>query len=385
VEANRSARPRFKVVIAGGSVAAVEGALALHALARDRVTVTLLAPNEDFVYRPMTVREPFDYALAHRFPLAEIAGELGVSLCVDSLEGVDAEGRKVQTSSGRSLGYDGLLLALGARRREQFRYATTLDDTRIDDQLHGLIQDVESGYISRLAFLIPSRMAWPMPIYELALMTAGRAYDMNVDVSITIVTPEDSPLAIFGAAASAEVERRLEERGIATVTSAHCEVHEPGRVLTHPGSQELAVDRIVALPELSGPSVPGVTGASEGFIPVDVYGRVRHLESVYAAGDATDFPIKFGGIAAQQADVAATSIAALAGAQVDREPFSPVIRGILLGPDKPLYLSAHVSGGHGSTSEASETPLWFPPSKIAANYLSRYLERRDRAAQEPDR
>jgi sulfide:quinone oxidoreductase len=145
------------------------------------------------------------------------------------------------------------------------------------------------------------------------------------------------------------------------------------------------VDRIVALPELYGPSVPGVTSGSEGFIPVDEFGRARHLESVYAAGDATDFPVKHGGVAAQQAELAATSIAALAGARVDREPFNPVVRGILLGLDKPLYLSAHLTGGHGSTSQVSETPLWYPPSKISANYLARYLESRDREAQDLER
>ena len=37
---------------------------------------------------------------------------------------------------------------------------------------------------------------------------------------------------------------------------------------------------------------------------------------MYAAGDASDFPIKHGGLASQQADAAAEAIAALAGADV---------------------------------------------------------------------
>ena len=28
-------------------------------------------------------------------------------------------------------------------------------------------------------------MAWPLPLYELALMTAARAYDMNIELQIT--------------------------------------------------------------------------------------------------------------------------------------------------------------------------------------------------------
>jgi sulfide:quinone oxidoreductase len=93
--------------------------------------------------------------------------------------------------------------------------------------------------------------------------------------------------------------------------------------------------RILALPELMGPSVRGLSIAEHGFIPVTPYGEVRGVPDVYAAGDATDFPVKHGGIAAQQADTAATSIAALAGAHVERKPFHPTIRGLLLTGDRP--------------------------------------------------
>ena len=57
---------------------------------------------------------------------------------------------------------------------------------------------------------------------------------------------------------------------------------------------------------------------------------MRDLEDVFAAGDIANFPIKQGGLAAQQADAAAEAIAAEAGAQVDPQPFKPVLRGILL-------------------------------------------------------
>jgi hypothetical protein len=100
---------------------------------------------------------------------------------------------------------------------------------------------------------------------------------------------------------------------------------------------------------------------------------------VYAAGDATDFAVKLGAIAAQQADTAAEAIAALAGAEVNPGPFHPTVHAILLGGDKPLYLSAHITGGHGSSSEISETPSWSPAGKISAKYLAEYLNARDRA------
>jgi sulfide:quinone oxidoreductase len=381
--AHSSAEP-FNVLIVGGGVAGLEAALALRELGGERIATTMIAPNPEFVYRPMTVREPFGYAEARRYPLAELARDIGVELRVDSFKWLDPDRRVVHTEAGEALSYDAALLALGARLYTRFEHALTLDDARMDELLHGLIQDIEGGYVRRLAFIVPGPMGWPLPIYELALMTAARAQDMNIELSITIATPEDAPLAIFGREASEGVRRLLEDNGIVTIASAHCEGAEAGRIAIHPGSRHLDADRIVAMPELHGPSVPGVPGGPvDGFIPVDVHCKVPGIERVWAAGDATDFEIKHGGIAAQQADVAAQSIAALAGVASEPASFRPIVHGILLTGGKPRYLSAHVTGGHGSSSEITEAPTWLPATKIAAKYLAPYLEQHDRLARTP--
>lgn len=366
----------FEVLIAGAGVAGLECMLALRELAGERVGITVLAPDEDFVYRPMRVREPFGYSTAERHPLDEIVRDAGAELLQDQFARLDAPRSTAHTASGRALPYDALLLALGAQLHPAFGHCTTIDDRRLDEQLHGLIQDIEGGFVASLAFVAPTPMAWPLPIYELALMTATRAFDMGARLSITIVTPEDAPLALFGTTVSDAVRQLLEERDILTITSAHAGVLEPGRVSIHPGERTLHVDRIVALPQLSGPATPGVPSGEGGFIPIDVHCRVRGLEHVYAAGDATDFPVKHGGVAAQQADAAAAEIAALAGVAIEPQPFHPAIQGVLFGGPKPLYLSAHITGGHGSTSQVSETPTWSPPGKIAAKYLGPYLASR---------
>jgi sulfide:quinone oxidoreductase len=212
-------------------------------------------------------------------------------------------------------------------------------------------------------------------------MTARRAWEMNEDASVTVVTPEDEPLALFGREVSAAVSRLLEGNRVLTITSTDCSTPHAGEVLLHPGGHSLYADRVIALPALFGPATPGVPKREgHGFIPTDVYGRVPGLEAVFAAGDATDFPVKHGGVAAQQADVAAASIAALAGAPVEPSKFHPVIHGMLLGGGHPLYLSAEISGRHGVRSEVSAEPTWSPPSKIAAKYLAPYLEARAPAA-----
>ena len=373
--------PPVRVLIAGGGVAALEAALALRELAGERIRTTLLCPEPEFVYRPMRVREPFAYTGARHYSLEEIARDIGVELKQDAFKSLAPEQRVVHTESGEQLEYDALLLAIGATQRPGFTHAVTLDDSRLDEQLHGLIQDIEGGYTHKVAFVAPSRMPWPLPIYELALMTAQRAYDMNVEISITLVTPEDAPLAIFGSTVSDMVGRVLEENGILTITSAHAATPAPGQLTLHPDGRTLYAERIVALPELFGPSTPGVPKESaDGFIQVTAHCRVRGLDRVYAAGDATDFPVKHGGVAAQQADAAAEAIAALAGAPVEPKPFHPVIHGILLSLQKPLYLSAHLTGGHGSSSQISDKPTWDDAAKISAKYLAPYLEERDRIA-----
>ncbi len=236
---------------------------------------------------------------------------------------------------------------------------------------------MEGGYLKSLAFVSPGRMAWPLPLYELALMSAARAYDMQIELSVTIVTPEDAPLAIFGSQASGLVSELLQNAGIEMIGSAYAEIPAEGQIVINPGDRRLEVDRVIALPELYGPSIRGIPLGEHGFIRVDPYGKLRDVGPIYAAGDAIEFPIKQGGLGSQQADTAAQSIAALAGAPVTPEPFDPVVHGMLLTGAKPLYLTAQITGGHGFSSQISEIPSWSPPSKIVAKYLAPYLEEQD--------
>jgi sulfide:quinone oxidoreductase len=363
-------------VIAGGGVAALETLLALRELAPGRIAATVIAPNPEFVDRPMTVREPFAYARAERYELAPIVRDLDAELIVDELAWVDPAARVVHTQADAEVEYDALVLALGAKICPRYAHAITVDDRKLDETLTGLIQDVEGGYVKSVAFVAPGRMAWPLPLYELALMTAGRAFDMDVELATTIVTPEDSPLAIFGSVASSAIEELLRKAKVGTINSAYAEVPSPGTVTINPGDRQLHVDRVVALPELYGPSVRGIPLSEHGFIRVNPFGAVLDVERVYAAGDATDFAVKHGGVASQQADTVAESIAALAGADVTPQPFHPVVHGMLLTDGKPRYLTARITGGQGFSSEITDEPTWSPPSKIASKHLAPYLEQR---------
>lgn len=365
---------QFRAVIVGGGIAALEAAFALRALAGERVHVTVVAPNPEFSLRPLSVREPFAYGRAKRYEIATIVRDAGAELIEDSFAWVDPARSVAHTEGGNALAYDALLLAIGAKQLTPYPHATTIDDRNLDGQFHGIIQDIEQGYIHSLALLMPTEGSWPLPLYELALMAAERAYSMCVPLDVTIVTPERAPLSMFGVEASAAVSALLTERGVSVETGAAAHVPEKGRVVIAPGDRWFTADRVIALPALVGPAIRGLPHSDDAFIPIDEHCRVRGTERIYAAGDGTNFPVKHGGIAAQQADIAAAAIAAAAGLNVAVAPLHPVIDGLLLTGREPLRLHATLIGGTGFRSTVSTARPGHMPPKVAAPYLAPYLD-----------
>jgi sulfide:quinone oxidoreductase len=361
------------VLIAGGGVAGLEAAFALREIAGDRVTTRILAPAEEFVYRPMSVGEPFTSGHARRFSLAKLAAAAGAELIHDGLERVDADRHQVTTTGGATLPYDDLLVCPGAIMRHLYAHTTPFDDARVDELLHGLVQDVEEGYVRRLAIVVPAPMPWPLPAYELALMASERAWDMGAEMDVTVFTPETAPLAVFGAQASHQLSRLLAERRIDVATTAYCEIPRAQTIIVHPGGRIVEVDRIVSLPALSGPAIPGLPQDGNGFIPIDGFGRVSGVASVWAAGDATDYPLKQGGVAAQLADTVACGIAAHAGIAVEPLPFAPTLEGVLLTGSRPRYVRGRAGGTGPDRSSLTAVARDAQPPKISARFLTPHL------------
>jgi sulfide:quinone oxidoreductase len=366
------------VLVAGGGMAAIEAMLALRDIAGDLVSVTLVAPDGDFHYRPLSVAEPFALGRALTIPLATVARDVGAELRHGAITAVDADAHTARLESGETLTYDALLVAVGARRSAALPHAKTFRGQEDTESVHGLIQDIEGGYSRRIVFVVPGGVVWTLPIYELALMVAERAYALSLSgVELTIVTPEERPLGIFGPAASDDLERMLDEAGISVETATRAEIPAGGTVVLHPHGRVLEADRIVALPVTTPIPIEGLPRDRDGFIPVDSHGQVRGADGVYAAGDGTWFPVKQGGLACQQADAAAESIAARAGADVEPTPFRPVLRGKLLTGARPLYMRTDISGTAGDESVSSAHTLWWPPGKVAGAYLAPYLVARE--------
>jgi sulfide:quinone oxidoreductase len=344
---------RTKVMIAGGGVAALEGLMALHELAGEHVDLELVTPSPEFAYRPLAVAEPFGLGESRRFDVVRIARDHGAAIHIAGVRSVDTAAKSLLTWDGRELRFDVLLVAIGAQAVTGIPGSVTIQGPGYTGRFRALLRELE----------------------------AERGLD---DVRLSVVTPEEAPLQLFGTSASQAVRELLDERGIELHASHHASGFADGRLALVPG-EPLPVERVVSLPGLVGPRLSGLPSDGDGFIPVDLNGLVRGEEHVYAAGDATNSAIKQGGIAAQQADAAAAAIAARAGADIDPEPFRPVLRGMLLTGAAPRYMRAEVSGGRGEDWRVSDSALWWPPSKIAGRRLAPYLAlRHDELDDHPD-
>jgi sulfide:quinone oxidoreductase len=367
------------VLIAGAGVAGLEAALALQAVAEDQVSVELVSPDVEFVYRPLAVAAPFGAGEVRRFPVRHLAEDAGASLTEATVRGVDADRKTVETADGGELGYDLLLLALGARAVPAVPGAVTFRGPGDETALGDVLRETREGSVRRLVFTMPAGISWPLPLYELALLTAVHLADSGVEAQLQLVTPEPRPLQLFGDAASDAIAELLERHRISLRTDTIPSAVE-GNVLRFVGTGEVEADRVVALPRIEGPHLPGVPHDSNGFVPIDGHGRVRDVEDVYAAGDLTNFPIKQGGLAAQQADAAAEAIAAAAGVEITPRPFTPVLRGLLLTGLTPRYMRTEVGSYE---SELDTEPLWWPPGKIVGRYLAPFLASHLNVSQTP--
>jgi sulfide:quinone oxidoreductase len=355
----------LRVVIGGGGVAGLEALLALRALAGDRVALTLVAPDPDFSYRPLAVAEPFSRGRAERVPLETFARAAAAELVRDEVVGVDDAAGEVRLGSRGTLGFDALLLAPGARAVEGVPGASTWWPGGDPTAFGGLLRDIEEGYTKRLAFVIPPGAVWPLPAYELALMTAGEARAMgHDDVRITVVTPERTPLSLFGAEASAALADELAAAGVALETGAVARVAGAGLTL-EPEGRTLAVERVVAVPRVLGPAIDGLPADDEGFIRAGDDARVEGCTRTWAAGDGVVSPVKFGGLATHQARRAAAAIARRAGAAGAADPGEPVLAGRLMTGDRSQRLIRR--------ADIDRRPLWWPAGKVTGEYLPRWL------------
>jgi len=363
---------RFSVVVCGGGVAGMEAVLRLRRLAGDQLDITLVGASDTLVYRPLTVLEPFGAALGLRYPVARIVSDTGVRWIRESFDWVD-RAERIAHAGSEMIRYDALLLAIGGRQLMPPDGVFVFSD-RTAPAYREVLEQTWSGEISRIAFVPPAEPSWPLPIYELALLTAAQATKTGGPrPEIIVGEPGPRPLAAFGREASDAITELLANAKIGVQTRS--EIRDQDGPLLRTPAGDLRPDLIVTVPRITGPNVRGIPGdALDRFLRVDEHCRVTGAGGrIYAAGDATHLPVKHGGVGAQQADTAAASIVHLAGLGPEPQPLHPVIRGVLLTGGPPLYLTAHLIAGEGVRAQVTRTPPWPVDDKIVAEELSPYL------------
>jgi sulfide:quinone oxidoreductase len=368
--ASQPARP-LRVVVAGGGIAGLETMVALRGLVGHRVQLTLIDPKDELTIRALEVFAPFGVCRPRSYPRADLAADLDAELVRDAVARVDRDELRVRLRSGDELDYDALVLAVGAFPYPAYEHGVCF--TRAEDPaaFSEVLADLRAELAKTIAIVVPPGHPWTLPAYELALMIAAFIGPER----LSLVTFEDEPLRAFGPPAAELIRGELERTGVQLLTGVDALVPHPTVVELGPGAR-LWCDRVVHLPLLAGPHTPGVLCDDAGFILVDEAFRARDADGLYAVGDGTAGPYKQGGLAAQQADVVAELIAADAGSERAARPYRPVMRALLRTANGPRYLRAEPPGG-AMSAEVSEKCLWWPPSKVAARWLTPWLAARD--------
>lgn len=366
-------RTRPRVVIAGGGIAALEAVLALDEIAGARLDVTVLSPDARFYYAPLAVAEPFHGGRAYRLDLADMLAERGTAVEIDALERVDAERRRLTTAAGRSMPYDALMVATGVGRRNALPGALAFGGWAASIELRRLLRRAASGHVRRMAYAIPAGVAWTLPAYELALMTAAHFEKEEIGAEVAVVTHEPRPVHVLGDGASESVAKLLRARRVA-FHSAQPVCVRRGRLVVRDG-EAVPADAVVALPEPNPRHIAGLPCDERGFLPVDEHCRVRGTPRVYAAGDVTSFPVKQGGIAAQQAEAAAEAIAADLGFGMSPRPFRAELQALLLAGSPPRYRRLDASRAGADRLEGGPGGAWWPQPKVAGRRLAPFLAR----------
>jgi sulfide:quinone oxidoreductase len=366
---------KSKALIAGGGIAGLEAALALRALAGERVQVEIRDPRREFAFRPFAVGEPYGRARVFRYDLDRLAARTGASFRAGAVVSVDTRRQLAVSRDGERIPYDHLIVANGVRMLWSVPGAVTFWGVADEGQVGDVIADLRAGQLQSLVFTMPGGRSWALPLYELALLGATElAKGEGRGTRLTIVTPEDAPLEVFGRRAAEQMAELLGDRGIEVITGAHPVKFEKRRLQIAPG-EEIAADAVISLPRLEGRRITGIPHDPNGFVGVDEHGRVIGLDRVYAAGDVTSFPIKQGGLATQQADAAIEALAAAVGEAIEPQPFDPIMRGVLWTGREPRYLSGRPTGGHGEASGLSDKPSQpGQDGKVIGRYLTPLLD-----------
>jgi len=338
-----TSRPR--IVIVGGGFA---GLRALHRLSslHTQAELVLVDPRTTSLARPALPEvalagKPVDHA---RFPLASVVDRTGARFHNMAVDRVEAAESRLVLADGDRLGYDHLLLAVGAFKDygavpgfREFGYSVC------DDVEAPRLAEIMENFAGGPVVIGSAKSTWGtrVQVPELAAPCEGPVAEVMfmVDHELRRRGLRDrSPIRVFspgriffedvGPKVHAAVEPMVAAQGIEVTTGKVLDRLEEGEVVFDDGTRWESALAIVLPPYAGNPLVkrsPGL-GDEKGFVPTD--GTMRHLDfsNVHAAGDGAALSMpKLGHIAVMQADVAAAAIRRDVTGEGDVPPLTPEV------------------------------------------------------------
>lgn len=356
-----------KAAIIGGGVAALEAMLALNAISYSGADVHLFSPNSKFVLNPLAVASGFGRRGLLKFDLPKLAATAGATFHNSSVSEVITERQVIRLSDNSEFNYDYLIASQGTESLWSVPGAINYPGPAGNQAVAEALTTLHDRGEAKVVVAMPEGGTWPLPVYELALLMAA---ELGSGASMTIVSPEKLPLELFGKAASETVAALLRDKHIETILETAPAEYRDG-VLVATDGRQIKADLAVTIPLLTGRRIPGLPYDKQGFIPVDDFGQIQEHSREFAAGDVTSFPVKFGSLATEQADVAVAAIAAAAWGGDAPKPFRPVYRGTLVTAEGLVDL--------GPGAGSSELYAWDPAEKVNGKYLTPFLKAADPA------
>ncbi len=327
-----------RVVVLGGGFAGLETAFALKHRLDERVRISLVSDQEDFLFKPNTIYLPFggDERRLH-IPLRRPARRIDANLHIQGVAEVEPGAGKVRLTDGSVLPYDHLVLATGAAMRPDeitglAEHAHTIwtpaEMHRLGTALARLVRTVRTGRRQQVLFVVPPGNKCSGPLYEIVFMleTWLRRQGVRDRVDIRFTTYELGYIQAFGPRLNTLVREEFARRQIDGHTGAMVSKIADREVWYEDGSTR-DYDVLIAFPPYQAAvSYPGLPADERGFLSCELGSRqvVGHPE-IHAPGDTGDFPVKQAFLAFLQADAAAADIAAQVTARATPEDaFEPV-------------------------------------------------------------
>jgi sulfide:quinone oxidoreductase len=382
-----------KVVVLGGGFAGLETIFYLRHTLGDHVRLTLVSDQDYFLFKPNTIYIPFgEDPEQFKIDLKRPTQRKQIELIQARAEAIDAASKKVLTTAG-DVRYDYLVVATGAAMRPQEipglrEYALTLwtpeEMMGLRHGLERLVADARTGEHQKLLFLVPPNNKCSGPLYELVLMTDTWLNQQGVrdTVGLTWSTYEDGYIQAFGPRLNTVVMDEFTERHVQGHRGFVVTGIEPGKVFYQNG-ETLPYDLLVSFPPyIAKERFAGLPLDDRGFIHVEPDSRrVRGSDSIFAVGDAADFPIKQAFLALLQGDAAAEQIAAEVEGRKPALKFEPMSMCVMEEFNKATFAQVPLKyTGDEARPVAVDTadvehykvgisPLWRGGKKILGIYL----------------